>query len=441
MGMEKGNKRVINAWAFYDWANSIYPLVISTTIFPIFYEKVTSKIGTGPKHDLVQFWGLDVKNTALYSFVVAASILMVSILSPILSGVADYSGSKKGFLKFFCYLGAIATGTLYFFNPEELEWSMLSIFFGSLGFWNSLVFYNAYLPEIAEPKDHDRVSAKGFSMGYIGATSLLIVCLVFMNGGIGPENLRFLDAEHVFLISGLWWIGFSQITYRRLPSPKSYNKVTREILGNGFKELKQVWQIIKSHTKLKRFLYSFFMYSMGVQTIMLMAVLFAKKEVFDDDNTGGLIIAVLIIQFIAILGAYLFSYLSKKIGNIRTLIIAVSIWIFVCCYAFFFVHSPSTFYFLAAIVGLVMGGTQSLSRSTYSKFLPETNDTASFFSFFDITEKIGIVIGMVIFGLVESTSGDIRTSVLALIVFFVIGIILLFRVPRNTEEVIETGKQ
>ena len=433
--MEKGNKKVINAWAFYDWANSIYPLVISTTIFPIFYETKTGApplgIGTGPNHDLVQFWGFEVPNTALYSFVVAASLLMVSVLSPILSGVADYSGSKKGFLKFFCYIGAIATATLFFFNPHQLEWSMLSIFFGSLGFWNSLVFYNAYLPEIAEPEDHDRVSAKGFSMGYIGSTSLLIVCLFLIGGIPGLENLKIMEAKHVFLIAGLWWIGFSQITYRRLPSPKTYHKVTKEILGNGFRELKKVWAIIKTHTKLKRYLYSFFMYSMGVQTIMLMAVLFAKKEVFTDGNDGGLIIAVLIIQFIAILGAHLFSYMSKKIGNIKTLIIAVSIWIFVCFFAYYFVHEPLAFYFLAAVVGLVMGGTQALSRSTYSKFLPETEDTASFFSFFDISEKIGIVIGMVVFGLVENVYGDIRTSILALIVFFVIGILLLFRVPKD----------
>ncbi|MFK8038197.1 MAG: MFS transporter [Crocinitomicaceae bacterium] len=432
--MEKGNKRVVNAWAFYDWANSVYPLVVSTSIFPIFYETVTGAsplgIGKGPNQDLVSFLGFELANTALYSFVVAASFIVVSFVSPILSGVADYSGSKKGFLKFFCYLGAISTATLYFFDANHLEWSMLSIFFASIGFWNSLVFYNAYLPEIAEPKDHDRISAKGFSMGYFGASLLLIICLLLM-GNLVPDLLPFkMPAKASFLLVALWWVGFSQITYRRLPAPKHFNKVTKEILGNGFKELKKVWDFIKGTKQLKRYLFSFFVFSMGVQTIMLMAVLFAKKVVFTDGDSSGLIIAVLIIQFIAIPGAYLFSFLSKKIGNINTLIIALVVWVGVCVFAYAIVESQMSFYMLAGVVGFVMGGTQSLSRSTYSKFLPETEDTASFFSFFDITEKIGIVIGMVAFGVMESLFGDIRASVLALIVFFIVGVLLLFRVPK-----------
>ncbi len=437
--MEKGNKKVIRAWAFYDWANSVYPLVISTAIFPIFYETKTGAppdgIGTGENFDMVQFWGMDVKNSALYSFVVAASFLVVSFASPILSGVADYSGSKRGFLKFFCYLGAISTATLYFFDEHNLEWSLLSIFFASIGFWNSLVFYNAYLPEIAEPKDHDRISAKGFSMGYFGASLLLILCLLLMDS-LELFGTKFISAEGAFVLVGLWWIGFSQITYRHLPPPRSSHKVTKEILGNGFRELKKVWDYIKNTVQLKRYLYSFFVFSMGVQTIMLMAVLFAKKVVFTDPegkDDGGLIVAVLLIQFIAIPGAYLFSYLSKKIGNIKTLIIALFVWVLVCIAAYSIVESHLSFYILASVVGFVMGGTQSLSRSTYSKFLPETDDTASFFSFYDITEKIGIVIGMVIFGLAENTSGDIKTSVLALIAFFVLGVFFLFRVPNKEE--------
>lgn len=429
--MEKGNKKVINAWAFYDWANSVYPLVISTAIFPIFYETVTGPegIGKGPNLDMVDFWGTEIKNSVLYSYVVAASFLVVSFISPILSGVADYSGSKKGFLRFFCYLGAISTASLYFFDPQHMEWSMLSIFFASLGFWNSLVFYNAYLPEIAEPEDHDRISAKGFSMGYFGASLLLILLLIVM-GKLIPAVPELITARQAFLLVGVWWIGFSHVTYRRLPSPKNYHKVTWQILGNGFRELKKVWAIVKQTTRLKRYLYSFFVFSMGVQTIMLMAVLFAKKEVFTDGDTSGLIVAVLIIQFIAIPGAYLFSYSSKKIGNIRTLMIALIIWVACCVFAYYFVYDQLAFYILAGVVGFVMGGTQSLSRSTYSKFLPETEDTASFFSFYDITEKIGIVIGMVIFGYVESASGDMRTSVLALISFFIVGVALLMWVPR-----------
>jgi UMF1 family MFS transporter len=422
--IKKGDKKTMNAWAFYDWANSVYPLVISTAIFPIFYESVTSTNGFGAACDEVLFFGTYIKNTVLYSYIVAASFVAVCFLSPLLSGVADYSGSKKKFLQFFCYLGAIATASLYFFNPENMELSMLSIFLASLGFWNSLVFYNAYLPEVADPSDHDRLSAKGFALGYAGASILLIICLVLIQAFGMPARIA-------FILTGLWWIGFSQITYRYLPKPAVKNKITGKILGDGFRELRKVGAYVVKTTVLKRYLISFFLFSMGVQTVMLMAVLFAKKEVFKDGETGGLIIAVLLIQFIAIIGAYAFSAISKKIGNIKTLGIALFIWCLCCLYAYLYVTEPVNFYILAGFVGFVMGGTQSLSRSTYSKYLPETKDTASFFSFYDITEKVGIVFGMIIFGYVEATSGDMRQSVLALILFFVLGLIALFFIPKE----------
>jgi UMF1 family MFS transporter len=429
--LQKGDKKTMNAWAFYDWANSVYPLVISTAIFPIFFESVTSTkdIHGNVISDIVNFWGIEIKNTVLYSYVVAASFLMVCILSPILSGVADYSGSKKRFLQFFCYLGAIATATLYFFNVEHIELSMLSIFFASLGFWNSLVFYNAYLPDVAYPEDHDRLSAKGFAMGYAGASILLIACLVLIETNTMPP-------KYAFVLTGIWWIGFSQYTYRYLPNSTSSNKITKKILGDGFRELRKVGNFVRKTVRLKRFLISFFLFSMGVQTVMLIAVLFAKKEVFvgPNANNTGLIIAVLLIQFIAIPGAFTFSWGAKKIGNVKVLGIALFIWSLCCTYAYFFVKDELNFYILASVVGFVMGGTQSLSRSTYSKYIPETKDTASFFSFYDITEKVGIVFGMIIVGFVEAYSGNMRTSVLALITFFVLGFIALFFIPKHENE-------
>ena len=428
--IQKGDKKTMRAWAFYDWANSVYPLVISTAIFPIFYETVTSTtVDNVVVSDLVTFFGYEIKNTVLYSYVIAASLLMVCILSPLLSGIADYSGSKKPFMQFFCYLGAGSVAALYFFESVPIELAMTFLFFASLGFWNSLVFYNAYLPEVAEPKDHDSLSARGFSMGYIGSALLLIALLAAIKA-IG------MPAKHSFWITGLWWMGFAQITYRRLPAPAVKNKITGRIMGDGFRELKKVGQFVKTTKRLKRYLISFFIFSMGVQTVMLMAVLFAKKEVFNkpDSNEAGLIIAVLLIQFIAIPGAILFSKLSQKLGNLKTLGIALFVWVVCCVFAYFFVYDELNFYILAGIVGFVMGGTQSLSRSTYSKFLPQTSDTASFFSFYDITEKVGIVIGMVIFGYVEASSGDMRFSVVALIAFFVLGFISLWFVPSKENE-------
>lgn len=355
----KGDKKVINAWTFYDWANSVYPLVITTAIFPIFYETVTGPpphgIGTGPNQDIVQFFGSEIKNTVLYSYVIAASFVVVCLLSPLLSGIADYSGSKKRFLQFFCYLGSLSCASLYFFNVQNLELSMLSIFLASVGFWNSLVFYNAYLPDIADPVDHDKISARGFSMGYIGSTLLLVTCLFLLNA-FGTFDAPLIKPEATFLLTALWWIGFSQITYRRLPNPKTKSKINRQLLKNGFIELRKVGNFILTTHRLKRFLYSFFLFSMGVQTVMLMAVLFAKKEVFKGSDPGGLIIAVLLIQIIAVLGAFVFSKVSSRIGNIKTLGIALFIWTFCCSFAYFFVYDRMNFYILAGIVGFVMGG-------------------------------------------------------------------------------------
>jgi UMF1 family MFS transporter len=323
----------------------------------------------------------------------------------------------------------MACMTLYWFNADHLELGMLSIFLASIGFWNSLVFYNAYLPEIAEPKDHDRISARGFSLGYFGAMILLVLCLVWIQVFDG-------DVRWCFVGVGVWWLGFSQLTYKVLPNNVYQKKKEPGVVWKGFRELKAVFQEFRKITRLKRFLLAFFFYNTGVQTVMLMATLFAKKEIIWPINeaTGktddsGLIIAILLIQILGAVGAFTMSRLSKYMGNIKTLGLSVSIWIMICAAAYL-VTTPTQFYLLASAVGLVMGGVQALSRSTYSKMLPETKDHASYFSFFDSTEKIGIVVGTLSFGVFEAIFGSIRYSVIAVAIFFIIGFILLFFVPR-----------
>jgi UMF1 family MFS transporter len=403
--MEKGNKKIIRGWVMYDWANSVYNLVISSAIFPIFYDAQTKASYAASKgyldsdgivdvkmikeHEnvLVNFFGTELSSSVLYSFVLSASFLVVSFLSPLLSGVADYTGSKKKFLKFFCYLGSFSCMSLFAFDPNRLELGMLSVFLASIGYWNSLVFYNAFLPEIAEIKDHDKISARGFSLGYIGSMTLLIICLAIIMG-IGKEYTRW-----SFVLVGIWWIGFSQITYRALPN-NVYNKTPEKgYIWKGFKELLLVFKEFKKTKRLKRYLLAFFFFNTGVQTVMLMATIFANKEITWPEGSGssGLIIAILLIQILGALGAFIMSRVSSKIGNIRTLFISVSLWI-VICLGGFFIKTPVEFYILASSVGLVMGGVQAIARSTYSKFLPETTDHASYFSFFDVTEKIGIVL-------------------------------------------------
>jgi UMF1 family MFS transporter len=421
--LQKGDKKVINAWAFYDWANSSYPLVITTAIFPLFYEEVTKTVVDGKTSDMVSLFGSSFHNTEIYSYVVAISFVIVCFTAPVLSGIADYSGNKKRFMQFFCYLGSLSCASLFFFSKEHLGLGLLSILFSSVGFWGSLVFYNSYLPEIAEPEDHDRVSAKGFSLGYIGSAILLILNLVMI-------KVWKIPAQWSFVTVAIWWAGFAQITFARLPNNVYGHKPQGGIIFKGFRELKNVWDELKHIKRLKRYLASFFIYSMGVQTVMIMAVLFAKKEIVGMEDSN-LIISVLIIQFVGVAGSVLFSRLSKWLGNIKALGVAIFIWIGICIGTYLYVYTPFSFYVVAALVGLVMGGIQSLSRSTYSKLLPETEDHASYFSFYDVCEKVGIVFGMFLFGYIERVSGGMRNSLLALITFFVVGFVLLLTIPKS----------
>jgi MFS transporter, UMF1 family len=424
--MEKGNKRVIRGWIMYDWANSVYNLVISSAIFPIFYDNVTtscfgSVCENGSDQTYVHFFGSYISNSTIYSYVLSLSFLVVAFASPLLSGIADFTGSKKRFMQFFCYLGSLSSMSLFFFNPERLELSFISVFFASIGFWNSLVFYNAFLPEIAEIKDQDRISAKGYSMGYFGAMILLIASLVMIKGfGV--------DARWSFVLVGIWWMGFAQWTFRVLPHNVYKRPKEKGYIWKGFRELIHVFREFKNHVGLKRYLFSFFAFNTGVQTVMLMATLFAKKEIVDMPDSG-LIIAILLIQILGALGAFIMSRMSGVIGNIKTLMISVIIWIALCAAAFY-TRTAVQFYFLAAGVGLVMGGVQALARSTYSKMLPETKDHASYFSFYDVTEKVGIVLGTFFFGYMEYLTGSIRYSVLSVAFFFVLGLILLLFIPR-----------
>jgi MFS transporter, UMF1 family len=428
--LEKGSKKLLNAWAFYDWANSVYTLTIASSIFPIFYSALfLSEIKK------VQAFGFEFKSTALITFVTAFTFLVVAFLSPILSGIADYVGNKKNFLKFFCYIGSAGCIGLYWFDisPEGIHLSLIFYFMGLIGYWGSLVFYNSYLPDIAFPAQQDRVSAKGFSLGYIGSVILLIINLAMvMSQDDGASKMQMM--RYAFITVGIWWALFSQYSFYFLPKgTSSGHKVTTAVVFNGLKELKLVWIDLRQNLRLKRYLYAFFVFSMAVQTIMLVAVYFGEEEIDwggNDEKTTGLIVSILIIQLVAVVGAVLTSRASTRFGNIKTLIFVNAIWMSLCFYAYF-MKTPIQFYIAASLVGMVMGGIQALARSTYSKFLPETDDTTSYFSFYDVAEKIGIVIGMVIFASIDQITGSMRNGILFLFLFFLAGIILLFRVPKQ----------
>ena len=443
--MQTASKKVINGWAMYDWANSAYNLVITSTIFPAYYVGITAAAHSGEK-SYVNFFGRRFINTALQDYALAIVFLLVSFSSPILSSIADYKRNKKNWLKGFCYLGAAACMTLFFFTKDNIEFGIIAFAMAAWGFWSSLVFYNSYLPDIAAPEDQDRISAKGFALGYIGSVLLQMICFVIILKptwfGLGDAD-KTIGARLSFFLTGLWWIGFAQITFRRLPETSSTErKAKKHILINGFHELSLVWSQLKDMPSLGRFLFSFFLYSMGVQTVMLVAAGFGKKEIFPDPkDEPKLLITIIIIQLVAMVGAWAMSRLSKRIGNWWVITIAVIIWIGVCVGGYL-VKTQTTFYILAAIVGLVMGGIQSMSRSTYSKLMPETQDTTSFFSFYDVTEKIALVIGIFIFGFVEEQSGSMRNSIFALGGFFIASIIaLLYTKPAYEKRMAELTKK
>ena len=426
--LAKGSKKLIGAWTLYDWANSVYSLVISTAIFPIYYSEYIFA-----NSDSILLFNMDINRDTVISLVSATSFLIIAFLSPLLSGIADYLGNKKSFMKFFVFMGSFSCIGLYWFELENIEFGLLFYMLALIGLWGSLVFYNSYLPDITYPKQTNMVSAKGFTMGYIGSVILLIVNLIMITY---YEQLN-LSSEvqamkYSFVLVGLWWLLFSQYSFYHLPRGNKGVKLPKNIIWNGFRELKGVYKIIRSSKKFTRFLTAFFVFSFSLQTIIFIASYFGVNEIewsSSSEQTAGLIISVILIQIIAIVGAILFTKAADKFGNIVVLTIAIASWSIICGYAYF-ITTPIQFYLIAGFVGFLMGGTQTIARATYSLFIPETKDTTSFFSFYDVTEKIGIVIGMVLYGLAAQITGNIRFSILIFMFFFLLGAILLLRVPK-----------
>ena len=428
----KGDKKVIRAWTMFDWANSSYSLVITSTLFPIYFNAITT---SATSKDVV-FMGRTFNSDSLQTYTISLAFLIIAALSPFLSSMADYSGKKKKFMFFFSTMGAISCSALFFFKDmDTLYIGVFGSLLAAIGWAGSIVFYNAFLPEIAEPADQDKVSAQGFSMGYIGSSLLLIFSLTMIlcpqwYGGIDSG----LATRIGFLLVGVWWFGFAQITFKYLPDNPFSRKPEGNIFTKGYIELRKVWTQLNDTPRLKSFLASFFFYNMGTQTVMFVATLFGTSVL--KLNSSILITIILIIQFVGIAGAALFSRLSKRFGNIKALMIAIFIWIFVCIGAWFCdkrfgVNERNMFIGLAAVVGMVMGGIQALSRSTYSKLLPETIDHASYFSFYDVCDKIGTVLGTFAFGLINELTGNMRNSIMVLAGFFVVGLFLLLRTEKE----------
>lgn len=430
---KKGDKKLLNAWAFYDWANSVYPLVISTAIFPIYFKSITSG-------DSVDFlWFESIENDAFIGYISSFTFLILAIISPLLSGIADHTGYKKLFMKIFCYLGSFSCILLYNFDLDNFDLGIIYYFFAVVGFWGSLVFYNSYLPDIANTDQQDITSAKGYSLGYLGSIILLILCLFLTQF---PESFGLVDKTQAvkmsFVLVGVWWFLFSQYSFYYLPGRKHYNVEKSNLYSlktflSGFNQLISVVKQLKVNNKLRIFLFSFFIFTIPTQTIILLASYFGAdlNEIsWKDEETmqSGLIIAIIVIQILAAAGAYLSAKLSDYLGNINTLICINILWAIICFFGYF-ATSPLEFYIAAGFIGLGMGGIQSLSRSTYSKLI-DVKYSTSYFSFYDVSQKLSIVLGTAIYATMDLYTGSIRLAILLFALFFIPSIYILTRISK-----------
>lgn len=422
----KNDRKTINAWAMYDWANSAYALVIVSAIFPAYYNTLTTVDG----NTTIRILGISIENTAAYSINLGIAFGLIALISPLLSSMSDYSSNHRSYMKFFCYLGATGSMMLFFFTSPHLVYlALFGMMLATVGYSGSIVFYNSYLPVIASEDRQDKVSARGYAFGYIGATTLLIINLIFIlnQQALGVQDDT-LFPRLSFLLTGIWWLGFAQIPLRVLPKGLYQTKQQGKRFTEGYKKLKNVWNRLGAQPRLKTFLFSFFFYIMGVQTVMFMASSFGDKEI--HLGLTELITTVLILEYLGIGGAFLFAWISKKIGNIRSLMVSVILWILICIGSYFII-TPTHFYIAAFFIGLVMGGIQSLSRSTFAKMIPNTGNNAAYFSFYDVCEKTAMMFGLLMFGYLDNLTGSMRNSIIALAIWFTIGLVLLFLVEKK----------
>lgn len=432
--------RVMTGWAMYDWANSSYALVINTALYPLYFQAVMA----GHNRTLSIF-GYNISANALYSYSLTLSFLILVFLSPILSSIAGSRGNKLTFLKAFCTLGALSCMGLFFFkSPDDIGLGLALNISASIGFYGSLVFYNAFLPEIASPERQDALSARGFALGYVGSLSILVCSLVLIQVVANDDN-RGLYTRICFLLTGLWWWGFAQFSFSRLPKNRPLTAIEHRqheqqslwhIIRTAAFELRHTLYNLSRSKRIKWFLSAFFLYSVGMQTIFLIATFIGTELHLSPTQ---MILTIMLLQIEAIIGALGFAWLVKRIGNSNGLLLAVTIWIIICLMiarlAYLSQHNDTdlerSFFATAALVGLVMGGLQSVSRSTYSKLLPTSQDASTFFSFYDILEKCAIVVGTATHAYWLNRTGNTQASAWVLAGFFVLASLSLWRLKHH----------
>lgn len=432
-GVPQDDPKEIFGWAMYDWANSAFSATVVTVFLGPYLTSLVKAVAD--VDGLVYLLGIPLRYDSFFAYCTAVSVVLQVFVLPILGAVADYSHLRKFFLQFFCVLGALATALLFFLRTG-LHWLGAGLYIvANLAFGASIVFYNAYLPDIASPARRDQVSAFGWGLGYLGGGILLLLNLLLFTF---RESLG-LAADVAVRLSlasaGIWWLLFAQFSFVRLRSryPRVQLPSGETYLSIAFEQLRRTFRAMRRLPETLKFLVAYLFYNDGVQTVIALASVFGAEELKLETST--LIQVILMVQFVAFVGALAFGQVAQWTGAKIAIVITLAVWCAVTVYAYQFLYTELQFWLMAAVVAFVMGGSQALSRSLFSQLIPKGKE-AEFFAFYEISERGTSWIGFVLFGLVNQLAGSLRAGILALIALFVIGLVLLLfvNVARGAEQ-------
>ncbi len=421
--MERKIKKERLGWYFYDWANSAFPTTVITVFLGPYLTSIANAVAD--KNGMLSIFGIDISSGAYFPYLVSISVLLQVIILPLIGGLVDKTNMKKLILGITAYIGAFSTLALFFLEGERILFGGLMFLVANIAFGSSAVVYNSILNDIADISERDSVSSKGWAFGYIGGGLLLLLNLIFYSkaesfGVSGGFAVRICLAS-----AGAWWAVFTIPTLMWVRNYKSSSQARAnfaKVLKSGFGQLFITLKSIRKYPKTLFFLLAYLMYNDGVQAVITLAAQFGQEEI--GLEISFLTTVILIVQFVAFFGSLAFGYLADKIGSKNSLIVSLVIWIAAVAYAFLYLYGESEFMILGIAIGFVLGGTQALSRSLFSKMIPKGRE-AEYFSLYELSERGTSWLAPLIFGVVYQFSGSYRYAILSLLLFFAIGLVML----------------
>lgn len=422
-GVPAYSRREQIGWYFYDWANSAFSTTVITVFLGPYLTAVTQNAAdaTGFVYPL----GIPVLADSFFPYMVSLSVVLQVFFLPVLGAIADYSELKKTLMGIFAYIGAFATLGMYFLQGDLYLLGGALFLIANLSFGASIVFYNAFLPEIAVPDDRDRISSQGWAMGYLGGGILLAINLVFVQFLAEGWGISTGDAVRISLASaGVWWAIFTLIplTTLRARRPAKHLPAGTGYLSIGFRQLRHTLRQLPTYPHTMLFLIAYLLYNDGIQTIIAMSTQFGSREL--GLETADLVQLVLMVQFIAFFGALAFGYLARWLGSRRAIMVSLVIWLGVSVYTYAILQTKLQFFIMGGVIAIVLGGSQALSRSLFSLMIPQGQE-AEYFSLYEVSERGTSWLGPLLFGLVLQNTGSYRAAILSIAVFFTAGLLLL----------------